>query len=200
MRAGLVGGAGRAATSRGSDLLGDGRHLAGPVVSDALGPGHVTACNVTLAAAFPGDHSRAPLKRRTRPADRYFKPTTRRCRRSGSNSSPHPEGCHSPPGAKNFVPVAEQHVILRHATPPPSLGGEGAEPEPQNGRRPAAAGRRHVSKLHRPPRCRENSVIVHVRHTAIVLATCGNCATVRDRTERSPAVLSGRRSRQPNPV
>src|SRR5215212_9541037 len=76
---------------------------------------------------------------------------------------------------EQLQPVAEQHVILRHATPPPELGREGASlSRNADGAHEGAV--LHLEKDQRSQRCRDHSETVQLRR----------------RSGRSPAGASGR--------
>src|SRR5712691_7392948 len=62
---------------------------------------------------------------------------------------------------EQLQPVAEEHVIMRHATQLLSLGGEGARLSRKSDSAPATAGALSRSKPYRSPSCRENSETVH---------------------------------------
>src|SRR5207245_8618646 len=64
---------------------------------------------------------------------------------------------------EQLQPVAEEHVIMRHATQLLSLGGEGARLSRKSGSAPATAGALPRSKPYRSPNCRENSETVQPR-------------------------------------
>ena len=64
---------------------------------------------------------------------------------------------------EQLQPVAEEHVIMRHATQLLSLGGEGARLSRKSDSAPASAGALSRSKPYRSPNCRENSETVQLR-------------------------------------
>ena len=64
---------------------------------------------------------------------------------------------------EQLQPVAEEHVIMRHATQLLSLGGEGARLSCKSDSAPASAGALSRSKPYRPPNCRENSETVQLK-------------------------------------
>ena len=64
---------------------------------------------------------------------------------------------------EQLQPVAEEHVIMRHATQLLSLGGEGASLSRKTDSAPAAAGAPSRSNRYRSPNCREHSETVHIR-------------------------------------
>jgi len=64
---------------------------------------------------------------------------------------------------EELQPVAEQHVIMRHATQLLSLGGEGARLRRKSDSAPASAGALPRSKPYRSPDCREHSETVQLK-------------------------------------
>jgi hypothetical protein len=62
---------------------------------------------------------------------------------------------------EQLQPVAEEHVIIGHATQLLPLGGEGATPSRKSDSALAAAGALSRSKPYRSPNCRENSETDH---------------------------------------
>jgi hypothetical protein len=60
-------------------------------------------------------------------------------------------------------PVAEEHVIMRHATQLLSLGGEGARLSRKSDSAQATAGALSRSKAYQSPSCRENSETDHLK-------------------------------------
>src|SRR5262249_32815620 len=64
---------------------------------------------------------------------------------------------------EQLQPVAEEHVIIRHATQLLSLGGEGARLSRTSDSAPAAAGALSRSKPDKTPGCREHSETVHLK-------------------------------------
>src|SRR5437867_4233903 len=69
---------------------------------------------------------------------------------------------------EQLQPVAEEHVIMRHATQLLSLGGEGARLSRKSDSAPAEAGALSRSKPYRSPNCRENSETVQPKPRCFV--------------------------------
>src|SRR5713226_5318504 len=67
---------------------------------------------------------------------------------------------------EELQPVAEQHVIMRHATQLLSLGGEGSRLRRKSDSAPASAGALPRSKPYRSPDCREHSETVQLKSAA----------------------------------
>src|SRR6266498_3971421 len=67
----------------------------------------------------------------------------------------------APGQVEQLQPVAEEDVIMRHATQLLSLGGEGARVSRKSDSAPATAGALSRSKPYRSPNCREHSETVH---------------------------------------